>query len=145
AGLADELRTLCDQLGVKANIAHIEGDDLLPRLTELQAAGHPLKNMQTGRALAELAAQPLCANAYLGAWGIVEALDRGADIVVCPRVTDASVIIGPAAHHFGWKRDDWDQLAGALAAGHVVECGTQATGGNYAFFEEVPGLEHPGF
>ena len=93
----------------------------------------------------ELRATPLSANAYLGAWGIVEALNQGADIVVCPRVTDASVVVGPAAWHFGWQRNDWDQLAGAVAAGHVVECGAQCTGGNYAFFQEVPGLEHPGF
>ena len=65
--------------------------------------------------------------------------------MVCPRVTDASVVVGPAAWHFGWQRNDWDQLAGAVVAGHVVECGTQCTGGNYAFFQEVPGLEHPGF
>ena len=70
---------------------------------------------------------------------------QGADIVVCPRVTDASVVVGPAAWHFGWQRNDWDRLAGAVVAGHVVECGTQCTGGNYAFFQEVPGLEQPGF
>lgn len=145
AGLADELRKLCDKLGLKANIAHIEGDDLLPRLDELQAQGHALRNIDTGRALAELEAQPLSANAYLGAWGIVEALNRGAQIVVCPRVTDASVVVGPAAWHFGWKRDAWDALAGAVVVGHIIECGTQCTGGNYAFFREVPGLEHPGF
>ena len=87
----------------------------------------------------------MSANAYLGAWGIVEALNRGADVVVCPRVTDASVVVGPAAWHFGWQRNDWDRLAGAVAAGHVVECGTQCTGGNYAFFHEVPALERPGF
>ena len=85
------------------------------------------------------------ANAYLGGWGIVEALNQGADVVICPRVTDASVVVGPAAWHFKWKRDDWDALAGAVVAGHVVECGTQCTGGNYAFFRDVPGLEHPGF
>ncbi len=88
---------------------------------------------------------PLTANAYLGAWGIAEALSRGADIVVTGRVTDASVVVGPAAWHFGWARDDWDRLAGAVVAGHVIECGAQATGGNYSSFQEVPGLEHPGF
>lgn len=144
-GLAAELRRLCDKLGLRANVAHIEGDDLLPRLDELQAKGCPLRNIDTGRALAELRAQPLSANAYLGAWGIVEALRRGAQIVVCPRVTDASVVVGPAAWHFGWRRDDWDALAGAVVVGHIIECGTHCTGGNYAFFREVPGLEHPGF
>ena len=145
AGLAGELRALCDRLGLKANIAHVEGDDLLPRLAELQQAGHELANLDTGQTLAETGAKPLSANAYLGAWGIVEALDRGAQIVVCPRVTDASVVVGPAAWHFGWQRSDWNALAGAIVAGHVIECGAQCTGGNYAFFREVPGLEHPGF
>ena len=87
---------------------------------------------------------PLAANAYLGAWGIVDCLDSGADVVVTGRVTDASVIVGPAAAHFGWARDDYDRLAGAVAAGHVIECGAQATGGNYAFFAEVPRADHAG-
>ncbi|MBI2826171.1 MAG: DUF1446 domain-containing protein [Planctomycetia bacterium] len=145
AGLAAELRALADRLGIKARVVHIEGDDLLPRLPELKAAGHELRHLDTGRALNELKAPPLSANAYLGAWGIVEALRRGADVVVCPRVTDASVVVGPAAFHFGWSATDWDRLAGAVVAGHVLECGAQCTGGNYAFFREVPGLEHPGF
>ncbi len=145
AGLTQDLRMLCDRLGLKAKILHIEGDDLLPQLESLQQDGHELRNLDTGKTLRELGATPLSANAYLGCWGIVEALQRGADIVVCPRVTDASVVVGPAAWHFGWKRHDWDRLAGAVAAGHVIECGTQCTGGNYPFFQEVPGLEHPGF
>lgn len=145
AALTGELRTLCDRLGLKAKILHIDGDDLLPRLGELTQAGHELKHLDTGRPLSALMATPLSANAYLGAWGIVEALNRGANVVVCPRVTDASVVVGPAAWHFGWQRTDWDRLAGAVAAGHVIECGTQCTGGNYAFFREVPGLERPGF
>ena len=145
AGLTLALRALCDRLGLKANILHIEGDDVLPQLAALEQAGNPLKHLDTGRPLRELKAKPLTANAYLGAWGIVEALNQGADIVVCPRVTDASVVVGPAAWHFGWQRDDWDKLAGAVVAGHVVECGTQCTGGNYSFIREVPGLERPGF
>lgn len=145
AGLAAELRALCDKLGVKANIAHVEGDDLLARLPELQAGGHELRHLDTGRPLSELNAMTVSANAYLGAWGIVEALNRGADVVICPRVTDAALVIGPAAWRFGWRRDDWDRLAGAVVAGHVLECGAQATGGNYAFFREVPGLERVGF
>ena len=145
AGLTGELRALLDRLGLKAKVLHIEGDDLLPQLPALMQAGHELKNLDTGQPLAELKAKPLSANAYLGAWGIVEALNQGANIVVCPRVTDASVVVGPAAWHFGWQRTDWDRLAGAVVAGHVVECGAQCTGGNYAFFQEVPGLEYPGF
>ena len=94
---------------------------------------------------AELGVEPLTANAYLGAWGIADALDRGADVVITGRVTDAAVVVGPAAARFGWARTDWDRLAGAVVAGHVIECGAQCTGGNYAFFDEVPGLERPGF
>jgi hypothetical protein len=145
AALATELCALRDRLGLKAKVLHIEGDDLLSQLESLQKAGHDLKNLDTGQPLRDLRATPLSANAYLGAWGIVEALNQGADIVVCPRVTDASVVVGPAAWHFGWRRNDWDKLAGAVVAGHVLECGAQCTGGNYSFFQEVPGLDHPGF
>ena len=127
AGLAVAVRALADKLGVPVTVAHVEGDDLLDR-----AAGLGLGS-------------PLTANAYLGAWGIVDCLASGADIVVTGRVTDASVVVGPAAAHFGWARGDYDRLAGAVVAGHVIECGTQATGGNYAFFTEVPNLGHAGF
>jgi Acyclic terpene utilisation family protein AtuA len=145
AGLAGKLRELAARLGLRVRVAHIEGDDLLPRLGELEAAGERLEHLDTGRPLAGAGVAPVSANAYLGAWGIVAALESGADVVVCPRVTDASVVVGPAAWHFGWQRDDWDRLAGAVVAGHVIECGPQATGGNYSFFREIPGLEHPGF
>ncbi|MBX3187505.1 MAG: DUF1446 domain-containing protein [Labilithrix sp.] len=119
AGLAGALRSLASDLGVSARVAHVEGDDLM------------------GRAAALGLGSPLTANAYLGAWGIVECLRAGADVVVTGRVTDASLVVGAAAAHFGWKRDDWDALAGAVAAGHVIECGPQATGGNFAFFTEI--------
>ncbi|MDT0306285.1 acyclic terpene utilization AtuA family protein [Streptomyces sp. DSM 44917] len=127
AGLAEAVRTLGERLGLRPAVAHVEGDDLLPRAAELGLGG------------------PLTANAYLGAWGIAACLEAGADIVVTGRVTDAALVAGPAAAHFGWARDDWDALAGAVVAGHVIECGTQATGGNYAFFTEIPDLAHPGF
>src|SRR5437879_11639532 len=105
AGLAMKLRQLLERLGLRANVAHIEGDDLLPRLGELQAAGHDLRHMDTGRSLADAGVEPVSANVYLGAWGIVEALNSGADIVVCPRVTDAARVVGPAAWGFGLVRD----------------------------------------
>ena len=127
AGLAVAVRALAEKLGVPVTVAHVEGDDLLDRAAELGLG------------------TPLTANAYLGAWGIVECLNSGADIVVTGRVTDASVVVGPAAAHFGWARDDYDRIAGAVVAGHVIECGAQATGGNYAFFTEVPDLGHAGF
>ncbi|WP_054812358.1 acyclic terpene utilization AtuA family protein [Nocardia arizonensis] len=127
AGLAEKLRKVAAELGLDAAIAHVEGDDLLLRAAELGFGA------------------PLTANAYLGAWGIAACLDAGADIVVTGRVTDASVVVGPAAAHFGWRRTDYDALAGAVVAGHVIECGTQATGGNYAFFTELADLGRPGF
>ena len=145
ASLAARLRELADGLGLQANIAHIEGDDILARLPELQVRGEKFAHLDTGRPLAESGVDPVAANAYLGAWGIVEALNTGADIVVCPRVTDASLVVGPAAWHFRWGKADWDHMASAVVAGHILECGAQATGGNYSFFQEVPGLEHPGF
>ncbi|MET7998033.1 acyclic terpene utilization AtuA family protein [Amycolatopsis sp. NPDC005232] len=126
AGLATALRELAAKLALDVRIAHVEGDDLIGRADELGFK------------------EPLTANAYLGAWGIVECLNAGADVVVTGRVTDASVIVGPAAAHFGWTREDYDALAGAVAAGHVIECGAQATGGNYAFFREQP-IGVPGF
>ncbi|MCK8645385.1 acyclic terpene utilization AtuA family protein [Mycobacterium colombiense] len=127
AGLADAIRALAERLGIDARIAHVEGDDLLSRAAELGLGS------------------PLTANAYLGAWGIVDCLDDGADVVVTGRVTDASVIVGAAAAHFGWDRTDYDRLAGAVVAGHVIECGVQATGGNYSFFTEIADLTHAGF
>jgi hypothetical protein len=127
AGLATAVRALAERLGLDVNVAHVEGDDLVARAEELGFGA------------------PLAANAYLGAWGIVDCLNAGADVVVTGRVTDASVIVGPAAAHFGWARTDYDALAGAVAAGHVIECGAQATGGNYAFFTEIADLAHPGF
>ncbi len=145
ASLAARLRELADGLGLQANIAHIEGDDILAKLPELQARGEKLAHLDSGRPLAGSGITPVAANAYLGAWGIVEALNTGADVVICPRVTDASLVVGPAAWHFGWSRTDWDRLASAVVAGHILECGAQATGGNYSFFQEVPGLQHPGF
>ena len=121
----------------------------MPDLAELMADGCELKNIDRSGAddvpLAESGLPPVTANVYFGAWAIKEALDRGADIVICPRVTDAAVVIGPAAWKFNWARDDYDALAGALAAGHIIECGGQACGGNYSFIEEVPSFINVGF
>ena len=144
-GLADQVRQLADRLGLAVSVAHVEGDDLFARIGELREAGQPLDHLDTGQPLATATGEVVSANAYLGGWPIVEALRGGADVVVCPRVTDASLVVGPAAWHHGWKPSDWDRLAGAVVAGHVIECGAQATGGNYAFFTEIADLEHPGF
>jgi len=136
---AEAVSDVADKLGLSPKIAYVNGDNLLGRLNELE-----LKHFETGEPLTDLEGF-ISANAYLGGWGIVEALTMGADIVITGRATDAAVVMGPAAWHHGWKRDDWDQMAGAVVAGHVIECGTQATGGNYSFFTEVPGLVRPGF
>ena len=144
-GMAAEVEKILAELGVDAKVAYIDGDDLLPDLDSLQAQGQAFTNLDTGQALADSGQQTLTANVYFGAWGIKEALDQGADIVICPRVTDASVVIGPAAWKFGWGRTDYDALAGALTAGHIIECGTQCTGGNYSFFEEVPSFHNLGY
>ncbi|WP_426571124.1 acyclic terpene utilization AtuA family protein [Aquihabitans sp. McL0605] len=143
-GCAEAVAEVADKLGLHPTIAYVDGDDLLPRLPELVAAGVHLDHFETGEPVGDTS-RFLTANAYLGCWGIVEALNAGADIVVTGRTTDAAVVCGPAAWHHGWQRDDWDQLAGAVVAGHVIECGTQATGGNYSFFTELSGLTHTGF
>ncbi|MFI6445984.1 acyclic terpene utilization AtuA family protein [Kitasatospora sp. NPDC050543] len=127
AKLAADIRELAGRQGLAARVGHVEGDDLLPRAAEF---GWP--------------AGLLAANAYLGAFGIAECLNAGADIVVTGRVTDAALVAGPAIAHFGWGPQDLDALAGAVVAGHVLECGAQATGGNYAFFGELDATR-PGF
>lgn len=143
-GCAEAVHELAGRLGLAPKIAYVEGDGILGRLDELVAAGVDLAHFETGEPVGDVS-RFISANAYFGGWGIVEALHRGADIVITGRVTDAAVVCGPAAWHHGWARHDWDALAGAVVAGHVIECGTQATGGNYSFFTEVSGLEHTGF
>ena len=123
AGLADKLREVATGLGLDPQVAHVEGDDV--RHLSFEGA--------------------LTANAYLGGFGIAAALSAGADIVVTGRVTDASLVVGAAVAHHGWTQASYDELAGAVVAGHVIECGTQATGGNFARFTEIPDLIHPGF
>ena len=124
-GLAARLHDVASDLGLSPRIAVVEGDDVLDHFT---------------------ASNPVTANAYLGGWGIAAGLEAEADIVVTPRVTDAALVLGPAAWWHGWSRDDWDALAGAVVAGHVIECGPQATGGNYSFaHEEVADHRYPGF
>ncbi|WP_167006908.1 acyclic terpene utilization AtuA family protein [Mumia sp. ZJ430] len=134
AGLADKLREIAAEQGLEIVVAHVEGDDLRPRADELGLVGHGGQ-------------PPITANAYLGAFGIAAALEAGADVVVTGRVTDASVVVGPAIHAYGWGREDYDALAGAVVAGHVVECGAQATGGNFSGFATLDPkvLLHPGF
>ena len=145
SSMASEIEKILKELSIDLKVAYIDGDDLMPRIDELNKKGEVFENIDKNISLADSECQTLTANAYLGAWGIKEALDQGADIVVCPRVTDAAVVIGPAAWKFGWSRTDYDSLAGALAAGHIIECGCQATGGNYSFFKEVPSFDNVGY
>ncbi|MFR9806013.1 acyclic terpene utilization AtuA family protein [Pseudonocardia sp. RS010] len=129
-GLAEAIREVAARQGLTVRVAHVEGDDLRENLSAITPA---------------VSGRPVSANAYLGGWGIAEALAAGADVVVTGRVTDASLVVGPAAWWHGWARDDWDALAGAVVAGHVIECGPQATGGNYSFPEEITDRRYPGF
>lgn len=145
AGCAQAVRELAERLGLTVRVAQVDGDDVLDRLDESTAGARDLVHADTGERLADLDVTPVTANAYLGGAPIAEALRRGADVVVTGRVTDAALVTGPGMWHFGWGPGDLDELAGAVVAGHVIECGCQATGGNYAFFHEVPDLEHPGF
>ena len=143
--MASEIKKILDEQSIDMKVAYIDGDDLLPRMEDLTKEGEVFRNIDKNIPLNDSGFTTLTANAYLGAWGIKEALDNGADIVVCPRVTDAAVVIGPAAWKFNWDRNNYDALAGALAAGHIIECGCQATGGNYAFFKEVSSFDNIGY
>ena len=145
SSMANQVQEIIHELNLDLKVAYIDGDDLIPQLDELYSKGEKLINIEKDIPLDSYSKPPVTANAYFGAWGIKEALDQGADIVVCPRVTDAAVVIGPAAWKFNWSRDDYDALAGALAAGHIIECGAQATGGNYSFFQEVPSFSNVGY
>ncbi|MGI9646572.1 MAG: acyclic terpene utilization AtuA family protein, partial [Ilumatobacteraceae bacterium] len=141
-GCAEAVAEVADKLGLAPTIAYVDGDDLLPRIEELVEHSAILP-FAAGGDLGD-PSRFVTAKAYLGCWGIVDALNRGADIVITGRVTDAAVACGPAAWHHGWKRDDFDQLAGAVVAGHAIECSGQATGGNYSFFTELEGRTEVG-
>lgn len=144
-GLANELEKIGHTLGLNPLVAAITGDDLLPGLSVLQEKGEALTHLDTGVDLKDARGNPITANAYLGGWGITRALNLGADIVVGGRIADAALVSGPCAWKFKWKETDWDKLAGAYAAGHIIECGTQATGGNYSFMDEIPSYKNMGF
>jgi Acyclic terpene utilisation family protein AtuA len=143
-GLAGAVRELARRQGVEVKVASVSGDDITERVPPWQAAGEPFVNLDTGEAL-PMDAPLVTANAYLGGRPIADALGAGAQVVVTGRVTDASLVVGPALHAFGWADGDLDAIAGAVVAGHVIECGAQCCGGNYAFFEEIPRPERIGF
>ncbi|MFO0801683.1 MAG: acyclic terpene utilization AtuA family protein [Gemmataceae bacterium] len=128
-----------------ARIGIVSGDDLSPRLDELLTAGHELKNLDTGEPLSAIRERVVSANAYLGAKPIADALAGGARIVITGRVADASLTVGPAAYEFGWSFVDWDKLASATVAGHLIECGAQATGGLWIHADETTNLANVGY
>jgi hypothetical protein len=138
-GCAEVVAEIADKLGLSPTIAYVNGDDLLPRIGELSSSG-ALQPFPGTDDLGDTS-RYVSANAYLGCFGIVDALTQGADIVITGRVTDAAVVCGPAAWHHGWQRTDFDQLAGGVVAGHLIECSAQVTGGNYSFFTEIEGRQ----
>lgn len=145
---ATAVRAAADRqrLGRGIQIGVVTGDDLMPRLDELIAAGHTFAHMETGEPLATIRDQVRSANVYLGAGPVVEALARGANIVITGRTTDTALTIGPLRHAFGWAPDAYDRLAGALVAGHVIECGAQSTGGNCQYhWRDIPDLAAIGY
>ena len=142
--LAAAVGELARRQGLDVHVASVSGDDITPDLAALQAQGEKFVNLDTGEVL-PAGAPVVTANAYLRARPIADALAAGAQVVVTGRVTDAALVVGPALHAFGWPDDDLDAIAGAVVAGHVIECGAQCCGGNYAFFEEVPDRAHIGF
>ncbi|MGA7834004.1 MAG: acyclic terpene utilization AtuA family protein [Acidimicrobiales bacterium] len=143
AACAEAVAQVARSLGLAPTIAYVNGDDLMARLEDLRNASQ-LLNFNSSDAIDDISSF-ITANAYLGCFGIVEALSMGADIVVTGRVTDAALVCGPAAWHHRWRRDSFDALAGAVVAGHVVECGAQVAGGNYSFFGDVAGMDYVGF
>ena len=144
-GLSEKLIQLIESTGCDLKVGTVMGDNIVSELETFQKQGISFANMDTAEALDLTKQPPVTANVYLGVWPIVAALKSGADIVITGRVTDAALVMAAPAFEFGWVQDDLDRLAGALVAGHVIECGTQATGGNYSFFEEVPTFKNMGF
>jgi hypothetical protein len=143
----EETFRVARELGISGlKVGVIEGDDLLPRLGELCDLGYHLEHMDTGKRLCDVPRdQVLSANAYLGARPVAAALDNGAQIVLAGRITDTSLALGPLVHEFGWQEDAWDLLASGTVAGHIIECGAQATGGNFSRWWEVPDLWDVGY
>lgn len=138
---------LAQKLGIadKVRVGVVLGDDIYPDLDGLLAGGEPLLHMDTGRPLTDVRSDVLSANVYLGAAPIVKALELGANVIVAGRVTDTAVTLAPLVHEFGWRLDDWDKLAAGIVAGHIIECGTQCTGGNFTDWQLVPSYARMGY
>jgi len=133
-------------LAGQVKVALVSGDDILPRLDELIASGHEMRDMDTGRPLSDIRDRVVSANAYLGMAPVVTALGKGADVVITGRVTDTGLTLGPLVHEHGWRADDWDKMAAGTIAGHIIECGAQSSGGNLLKdWQKVKGMANPGF
>ena len=139
---AREVRRLAPEL----KVAVVLGDDISDRIDGLLALGHPLKNLDTGAPIVTIRGRVLSANVYLGAFPLARALATGADVVISGRCADAALAVAPMIHRFGWRETDWDTLAGGIVAGHIIECGAQATGGNcQADWQSIPNLANIGY
>ena len=148
AGCADAVREVARELGLagRLKLGTVTGDDIMDRLDELLARGIELRNMDTGELLSAVRASIQSANVYLGAWPMVEALRRGAQVVITGRATDTGLTLAPLIHEFGWRADDWDRLAAGTIAGHIIECGAQCSGGNCQYdWRSIPDLANVGF
>ena len=139
------LLEMAQQHGRSLEVSAVVGDDLMSRLGELNANGVPLDDMETGASFVAIRDRVSSANAYFGAWPVVEALKGGAQIVVTGRCTDTGITLAPMIHAFGWAPDDWDRLASGIVAGHIVECGAQSTGGNFTDWRRIPDFEAIGY
>jgi hypothetical protein len=147
-GCASAVREVARELGLagKLRIGTVTGDDIMSRLDEMLARGLELRNMDTGEPLASVRERIQSANVYLGAWPMVEALNRGAQVVITGRATDTGLTLAPIIHEFGWKEDDWDRLSAGTIAGHIIECGAQSSGGNCQYdWRNIPDLANVGF
>ena len=148
SGCAEAIRQAAIDLGLqgKVKIGVVTGDDILGRLDEFAEKGVEITNMETGEPLSDIQDKVQAANVYLGARTLVEALDRGAQIVVGGRLTDTGLTLAPLMHEFGWTFDDWDRIAAGTIAGHIIECGAQASGGNCQYdWQNIPDLANVGF
>ncbi|HYP02429.1 MAG TPA: acyclic terpene utilization AtuA family protein [Pyrinomonadaceae bacterium] len=147
-GCAEAVRDVARELnlGGRLRIGTVTGDDIMGRLDEFLARGLELRNMDTGEPLSKVRDAIQSANVYLGAWPMVEALNRGAQVVITGRATDTGLTLAPIIHEFGWREDDWDRLSAGTIAGHIIECGAQASGGNCQYdWQAIPDLANVGF
>jgi len=145
---ADAIRAVSERAGLKQHVrvGVVTGDDLLPRLDELLAGGHELRNMDTAAPLSMVRDRVLSANAYIGSVPIMEALRRGANVVITGRSTDTALTMAPIRYEFGWGAEEWDKLAAGIIAGHIIECGAQCSGGNCLYdWRNIPDLANVGY